>query len=75
MKAIAIVPGRPETAGVIDMPDPRDSDAMTTALVLGNKVAFGTVSAARRHYDQAAEALARANPKWLTQLITRRLLY
>ena len=43
------------------------------ALVLGNKVAFGTVSAARRHYDQAAEALARANPKWLTQLITRRL--
>jgi len=48
-------------------------DAMTRALVLGNKVAFGTVSAARRHYDQAAEALARANPKWLTQLITRRL--
>ena len=26
MKAIAIVPGRPETAGVIDMPEPRDSD-------------------------------------------------
>jgi hypothetical protein len=48
-------------------------DTMTRALVLGNKVAFGTVSAARRHYDQAAEALARANPKWLTQLITRRL--
>ena len=47
MKAIAIVPGRPETAGVIDMPESRDSDAMTTALVLGNKVAFGTVSAAR----------------------------
>jgi hypothetical protein len=33
-------------------------DAMTKELVLGNKVAFGTVSAARRHYDQAAEALA-----------------
>jgi len=48
-------------------------DTMTRALVLGNKVAFGTVSAARRHYDQAAEALARANPKWLTQLITLRL--
>jgi threonine dehydrogenase-like Zn-dependent dehydrogenase len=46
---------------------------MTRALVLGNKVVFGTVSAARRHYDQAAEALARANPDWLTQLITRRL--
>ena len=26
MKAIAIVPGRLETAGVIDMPEPRDSD-------------------------------------------------
>jgi threonine dehydrogenase-like Zn-dependent dehydrogenase len=48
-------------------------DAMTKALVLGNKVAFGTVSAARRHYDQAAEALAKANPNWLTRLITRRL--
>jgi threonine dehydrogenase-like Zn-dependent dehydrogenase len=48
-------------------------DAMTKALVLGNKVAFGTVSAARRHYDQAAEALAKANPDWLTRLITRRL--
>ena len=37
MKAIAIVPGRPETAGVLDMPEPRDSDAMTTALVLGKQ--------------------------------------
>jgi threonine dehydrogenase-like Zn-dependent dehydrogenase len=48
-------------------------DAMIKALVLGNKVTFGTVSAARRHYDQAAEALAKANPDWLTRLITRRL--
>jgi glucose 1-dehydrogenase len=49
-------------------------DAMNKALVLGNKVAFGTVNAARRHYDQAADALARADPDWLTRLITRRLL-
>ena len=48
-------------------------DAMNKALVLGNKVAFGTVNAARRHYDQAADALARADPAWLARLITRRL--
>jgi glucose 1-dehydrogenase len=41
--------------------------------VLGNKVAFGTVNAGRRHYDQAAEALAKADRAWLSQLITRRL--
>jgi threonine dehydrogenase-like Zn-dependent dehydrogenase len=43
------------------------------ALVLGNKVIFGSVNAARRHYDQAADALADADPKWLARLITRRL--
>jgi hypothetical protein len=43
------------------------------ALGLGNKVVFGMVNAARRHYHQAAEALARANPDWLARLITRRL--
>lgn len=48
-------------------------DALNKALVLGNKIAFRTVSAARRHYDQAAEALARADPDWLARLITRRL--
>jgi threonine dehydrogenase-like Zn-dependent dehydrogenase len=53
-------------------PDTRP-DTMNNALVLGNKVAFGTVNAARRHYDQAAEALARADAGWLARLITRRL--
>jgi glucose 1-dehydrogenase len=48
-------------------------DAMNKALVLGNKVAFGTVNAARRHYYQAAEALGRADPDWLARLVTRRL--
>ncbi len=47
--------------------------AMNNALVLGNKVVFGTVNAARRHYDQAAESLANADPDWLSRLITRRL--
>ncbi|HEX6682979.1 MAG TPA: glucose 1-dehydrogenase [Candidatus Limnocylindrales bacterium] len=48
-------------------------DALNKALVLGNKVVFGTVNAARRHYDQAAEALLQADPTWLARLITRRL--
>jgi threonine dehydrogenase-like Zn-dependent dehydrogenase len=48
-------------------------DAMNDALVLENKVAFGTVNAARHHYAQAAEALARADRDWLARLITRRL--
>lgn len=48
-------------------------DVLNKDLVLGNKAVFGTVNAARRHYDHAAEALARADPEWLSRLITRRL--
>jgi threonine dehydrogenase-like Zn-dependent dehydrogenase len=48
-------------------------DAFNKELVLGNKVVFGAVSAARRHYAEAAEALARADPRWLARLITRRV--
>jgi len=48
-------------------------DAIYKALMLGNKVAFGSVNASRRHYDQAADALAQADPDWLARLITRRL--
>jgi threonine dehydrogenase-like Zn-dependent dehydrogenase len=48
-------------------------DVMNKALVLGNKAVFGSVNAARRHYEQAADALARADADWLGQLITRRL--
>lgn len=48
-------------------------DVMNGALVMGNKAVFGSVNAARRHYGQAADALARADPGWLARLITRRL--
>jgi threonine dehydrogenase-like Zn-dependent dehydrogenase len=48
-------------------------DAFNKQLVLGNKVLFGTVNAARRHYEQAVEALAEADPGWLARLITGRL--
>ena len=33
----------------------------------------GTVSTARRHYEQAVEALAGADPAWLSGLISRRV--
>jgi hypothetical protein len=36
-------------------------------------VIVGTVSAARRNYEQAVEALARADPAWLGGLISRRV--
>jgi threonine dehydrogenase-like Zn-dependent dehydrogenase len=42
-------------------------------MVLNNQVVFGTVNANRRHYEQAAAALMRADPKWLERLITRRV--
>jgi threonine dehydrogenase-like Zn-dependent dehydrogenase len=48
-------------------------DAFNKELVVENKVVFGAVNAARRHYEQAAVALSRADPDWLARLITRRL--
>ena len=42
-------------------------------MVLENDVVFGTVNANRRHYHLAADALARADQKWLSGLITRRV--
>jgi threonine dehydrogenase-like Zn-dependent dehydrogenase len=42
-------------------------------MVLENDVVFGSVNANRRHYRDAADALARADKNWLTRLITRRV--
>ena len=41
--------------------------------MLRNQVLFGTVNAGRRHWEQAATALAAADPSWLGGLITRRV--
>ena len=41
-------------------------------VVLRNNVVVGSVNANRRHWYKAAEALARADRKWLSRLITRR---
>jgi predicted lipid-binding transport protein (Tim44 family) len=40
---------------------------------LNNETMFGTVNANRRHYEMAAQALARADGKWLARLISRRV--
>jgi threonine dehydrogenase-like Zn-dependent dehydrogenase len=48
-----------------------DPARFNTRTVLENDVIFGTVNANRRHYEQAAEALAKADQSWLGRLITR----
>ncbi|MBE1485248.1 glucose 1-dehydrogenase [Plantactinospora soyae] len=50
-----------------------DAGALNRALVLENNVVFGTVNANRRHWESAAEALAAADPAWLSRMITRRV--
>ncbi len=50
-----------------------DIGRLNRTLVLENKVVFGTVNANREHYVLAADALLRADRKWLEALITRRV--
>jgi threonine dehydrogenase-like Zn-dependent dehydrogenase len=52
---------------------PGDLEPINDQIVLENEVIFGTVSAARRNYTQAVEALAKADQDWLARLITRRV--
>src|SRR5262245_48909836 len=52
-----------------------DVAAWNQAMVLGNRLAFGTVNAGRRHFEAAArdlEACDSRHPGWLGRLITRR---
>jgi threonine dehydrogenase-like Zn-dependent dehydrogenase len=52
---------------------PVNLDKVNAEMVLENAVLFGTVNAARRNYDQAVAALAKADPAWLARLISRRV--
>jgi threonine dehydrogenase-like Zn-dependent dehydrogenase len=52
---------------------PVDLNVLNSEVVLENAVIFGTVNAAKRNYIQAVDALARADPAWLGDLITRRV--
>lgn len=61
--------------GIMNLGPQFDTDAttMNRNMVLRNQVLFGTVNAGRRHWEQAAEALAAADHSWLSGLITRRV--
>jgi len=61
--------------GIMNLPPNLDTDAtaLNRHMVLNNQVLFGTVNAGRRHWEQAATALAAADPRWLGRLITRRV--
>lgn len=50
-----------------------DAGELNRQLVLENNVVFGSVNANRRHWQLAADALARADTGWLADLITRRV--
>jgi threonine dehydrogenase-like Zn-dependent dehydrogenase len=50
-----------------------DATTMNRNMVLRNAVLFGTVNAGRRHWEQAVDALASADPVWLQGMITRRV--
>ena len=53
--------------------DEFDIGGFNRRLVLDNGVVFGTVNANRRHYENAARALAKAGRAWLDGLISRRV--
>jgi threonine dehydrogenase-like Zn-dependent dehydrogenase len=50
-----------------------DAGAVNRDLVLENDAVVGSVNANLRHYHQAADALAKADPEWLAGMITRRV--
>jgi threonine dehydrogenase-like Zn-dependent dehydrogenase len=50
-----------------------DAGEVNRHMVLENDVVFGSVNANRRHYEAGAEALAKADPAWLSKLVTRRV--
>lgn len=47
------------------------ADAINKAMVLSNEVVFGSVNAGLANYQQAAEALSKADKDWLAKIITR----
>jgi threonine dehydrogenase-like Zn-dependent dehydrogenase len=50
-----------------------DESVINKQLVLTNGIVFGSVNAARRHYEQAAGYLSAAEHGWLEKLVTRRV--
>jgi len=50
-----------------------DEGTLNRLMVLQNEVVVGSVNANRRHYQAAADGLAKADPAWLGKLITRQV--
>jgi glucose 1-dehydrogenase len=50
-----------------------DQGAINRSLVLTNGAVVGSVNANRRHYEDAADALARADLGWLERLVSRKV--
>ena len=50
-----------------------DIGSINRKMVLDNDCVFGSVNANRKHYQMAADALARASKDWLSHVITRRV--
>jgi len=50
-----------------------DIATLNQSLVLENRVVFGSVNANRRHYEDAAWALAHADRGWLERVISRKV--
>jgi threonine dehydrogenase-like Zn-dependent dehydrogenase len=50
-----------------------DEGAFNRSMVLENVAVVGSVNANKRHYEAAAEALAKADPKWLARVVSRRV--
>jgi glucose 1-dehydrogenase len=50
-----------------------DPGLLNRNMVLQNSVLFGSVNANRYHYELGAKALAQADPRWLADLLTRRV--
>ena len=48
-----------------------DAGMVNRDMVLQNECIVGSVNANRRHYEAAADALAKADSAWLQRLITR----
>ena len=50
-----------------------DAGMVNRSMVLANEGIVGSVNANRRHYEDAATALATANVEWLSKLVTRKV--
>jgi threonine dehydrogenase-like Zn-dependent dehydrogenase len=65
--AVTVLTGLSGTQVAVPIP----ASAINDSLVLENDAMVGSVNASLRNYQQAAAALAAADPQWLRQLITR----